>query len=227
VLQNKTNCAEKRIVQLNREVETMEKIVEAKKSHLTEQENRNGNIVKEIARLQEERGMGLYEDPCGWQRKEKSPGQKQPSTQVDQMNSKQTRIDPCKNTGEKTAPQSKGEETKPKRNLRRKQALLIGTSNVKYVNSRFVAESQAYVYKVQKKPEADFEPHVVIYHLLCNNAEKYDKDALTKHMKNLVTCTKSKYPNSKILISLGVPRKDQDLNLKVNTLNITLQNVLK
>jgi hypothetical protein len=133
---------------------------------------------------------------------------------------------PVKTLTRKTAPQTKGEETKPKRNLTRKQVLLIGTSNLKYVNSRFVAGSKAYVYKVQKftvdealryiqeeKPEADFDPHVVIYHLLCNDVGKYDKDALTKQMKNLVTAPNRSSRTQKSLYYLVFQGKIKTLTL--------------
>lgn len=67
-------------------------------------------------------------------------------------------------------------------------------------------------------------PHVA-YHILCNDIEKYETAVLTKNMEELVANTKSKFPNSKIMISLGLPRRDPEFNLIVNTTNITLQNL--
>lgn len=117
---------------------------------------------------------------------------------------------------------------------------MIGTSSIKYINSRFIAGSKAYVYKVQKFTieealkyikDVTFEikptcsPKIVIYHILCNDIEKYETAVLTKNMEELVANTKSKFPNSKIMISLGLPRRDPEFNLIVNTTNITLQNL--
>lgn len=67
-------------------------------------------------------------------------------------------------------------------------------------------------------------PHVA-YHILCNDIEKYETAVLTKNMEELVANTKSKFPNSKFMISLGLPRRDPEFNLIVNTTNITLQNL--
>lgn len=67
-------------------------------------------------------------------------------------------------------------------------------------------------------------PHVA-YHILCNDIEKYETAVLTKNMEELVANTKSKFSNSKIMISLGLPRRDPEFNLIVNTTNITLQNL--
>lgn len=76
---------------------------------------------------------------------------------------------------------------------------MIGTSNIKYINSRFIGGSKAYVHKVQKltieealkyikdinsenKPTCS--PKVVIYHIQCNDIEKYEIAVLTKIWKN-------------------------------------------
>lgn len=44
-------------------------------------------------------------------------------------------------------------------------------------------------------------------------------------MEELVANTKFKFPDSKTMISLGLPRRDPEFNLRVNTTNITLQNI--
>ena len=120
-------------------------------------------------------------------------------------------------------------------NYRRKQVLLVGTSNVKFVSSRFVAGRDLYVRKIQKYTteeaieyirsyEEELNPEVVIYHLLCNDAETHSINEITKKTESLLEITKSKFPRAKVIISLGLPRKDQRFNLKVRTLNMELQN---
>lgn len=118
---------------------------------------------------------------------------------------------------------------------------MIGTSNIKYINLRFIAGSEAYMHKVQKltieealkyikdinsenKPTCSLK--VVIYHILCNDIEKYEIAVLTENMDEQVASTKSKFPNSKIMISLGLQRREPEFNLHVNTMNIALQNLL-
>lgn len=145
-------------------------------------------------------------------------------------------------TGNNIGKQEQGSEENTRTNVlyNKAQVLLIGTSNIKYINSRFIAGSKAYVYKVQKFTieealkyikDVTFEnkptcsPKVVIYHILCNDIEKYETAVLTKNMEELVANTKSKFPNSKIMISLRLPRIDPEFNLRVNTTNITLQNL--
>lgn len=234
VLQNKVDYAEKRIVQLNKEVDTLEELVESKHLQLAHQEKRSTSPKSEICKLQDENNnvqLSQQENPNDWQThntKQNKTSQKEQSTHKKNPN----------NIGK----QERGSEENTRTNVlyNKAQVLLIGTSNIKYINSRFIAGSKAYVYKVQKFTieealkyikDVTFEnkptcsPKVVIYHILCNDIEKYETAVLTKNMEELVANTKSKFPNLKIMISLRLPRRDPEFNLRVNTTNITLQNL--
>lgn len=68
-------------------------------------------------------------------------------------------------------------------------------------------------------------PKVVVYYILCNDIEIYEKAVLTKYMKELVAYTNSKFSNSKIMVLLGRSKRDPKFNLKVNTMNMALQNL--
>lgn len=86
VLQNKADYAEKRIVQLNKEVDTLEEIVESKHSQLAHQEKRSTSPKPEICKLQDENNnvqLSQQENPNDWQThntKQKQTSQKEQST---------------------------------------------------------------------------------------------------------------------------------------------------
>ncbi|KAK3093660.1 hypothetical protein FSP39_018575 [Pinctada imbricata] len=121
---------------------------------------------------------------------------------------------------------------------RRKQVLFIGTSNIKYVSCRYLAGKRYYVHKETKYTideateyvrnyDKDMKPEIIIYHLLCNDIEKSSNAQILAKCQHLTDITNEKFPSCKIMISLGLPRGDRKFNLRINTLNIDLQNHYK
>lgn len=133
VLQNKVDYAEKRIVQLNKDVDTLEEIVESKHSQLAHQEKRSTSPKSEICKLQDENNnvqLGQQENPNDWQThntKQKQTSQKEQSTHKKNPNN--------------IWKQERGSEKNTRTNVlyNKAQVLLIGISNIKYINSRFIA----------------------------------------------------------------------------------------
>jgi hypothetical protein len=121
---------------------------------------------------------------------------------------------------------------------RRKQVLFIGTSNIKYVSCRYVAGKRYYVHKETRYTiddateyvqnyDGEMKPEIIVYHLLCNDVEKSSNPQLLTKCQHLTDITKAKFPSCRIMISLGLPRGDREFNLRINTLNIDLQNHYK
>lgn len=88
-----------------------------------------------------------------------------------------------------------------------------------------IEEALKYIKDINSENKPTCSPKVVIYHSLCNDIEKYEIAVLTKNMEELLASTKSKFPNSKIMISLCLQRREPEFNLEVNTMNIALQNL--
>lgn len=117
---------------------------------------------------------------------------------------------------------------KPARNAK-KQILVVGTSNIKYTSARFMAARNTYVRKVIKytiKQASDFisaykdrAPDMVVFHMLCNDAENLSEEEVCEQMNSLVTKTKSKFPDVKVLVSLATPRGKKSLNEKMKRIN--------
>ena len=66
---------------------------------------------------------------------------------------------------------------------RRKQVMFIGTSNIRYVSCRYVAEKRYYVHKETRYTiddateyvqnyDREMKPEIIVYHLQCNDVEK-------------------------------------------------------
>ena len=146
------------------------------------------------------------------------------------------------NNGNREAKSTLKEKTHPVKNLQKekshppkKQVLLIGTSNIKYTSSKFMAPKNTYIKKVVKystRQAADYitgynDPHtpdLIVYHTLCNDAESLSVEEVGDQMNNLVNITKNKFPGVKVLVSLGGPRGQKGLNDKLRYINSRLTN---
>ena len=104
----------------------------------------------------------------------------------------------------------------------RKQILLIGTSNTRYLSARSMAGRNSYIKKVTKYTvneakefienyDLEFTPEIIVYQLGCNDIDIDFSD----QMGELVSTTNLKFPGIKVMVSLGLPRGQRNANLKV------------
>ena len=111
---------------------------------------------------------------------------------------------------------------------RRKQVLLIGTSNIRYLNARLIAGRNSYIKKVTKYTveeaksfiqnyNLDFSPDLVVYQLGCNDigGERNGPNEFSDDMDDLVSATNLKFHGVKVMVSLGLPRGNQMANAQV------------
>ena len=108
----------------------------------------------------------------------------------------------------------------------RKQILLIGTSNTRYLNSRFIAGRNSYIKKVTKYTvneakdfienyDLEFTPEIIVYQLGCNDIKGESSNDFSDQMGELVSTTNLKFPGIKVMVSLGLTRGQRTANLKV------------
>ena len=108
----------------------------------------------------------------------------------------------------------------------RKQILLVGTSNTRYLNARFIAGRNSYIKKVTKYTvneakdfienyDLEFTPEIIVYQLCCNDMEVENGNDFSDQMGELVSTTNLKFPGIKVMVSLGLPRGQRTANLKV------------
>ena len=69
-------------------------------------------------------------------------------------------------------------------------------------------------------------PDVMILHPLCNEIEHKNSELCTEEVCTVIKDIRDKFKNSKILLSLGLPRADETLNRKVEKTNILLKEKL-
>ena len=112
-------------------------------------------------------------------------------------------------------------ETKPTK----PKVVLFGTSNIQGVkiedwNEDFVCEKHiAYTIKATEKALASIQktpaPQVIAFHSLTNDLKTFEASKCVENMETLINQAKTEFPNSKILISLATPRRD-DVNYNDN-----------
>ena len=103
--------------------------------------------------------------------------------------------------------------------------LLFGTSNNKYINpekwhnyqtSKITAKVNGY--------KQDVIPNVIAFHSLTNNIKNMLSSDYVHQMTSLINNTQSRFPKSKIIVSLATPRKDRmDWNDNGDLVNIMLK----
>ena len=112
--------------------------------------------------------------------------------------------------------------------IKKKQILLIGTSNTRYLNARFIADRKSYIRKITKYTveeaktfienyDLDFAPELIVYQLGCNDI-KSENDSMSEfsdQMDDLVSATNLRFPGIKVMVSLGLPRGQNSANAKV------------
>ena len=110
----------------------------------------------------------------------------------------------------------------------RKQVLLIGTSNIRYLNARYMAGRNAYVKKITKYTTEEamtfiqhydmgFSSDLIVFQLGCNDigGERNQQKDFSDDMSDLVSATNLKFPGVNVIVSLGLPRGERFANTQV------------
>jgi hypothetical protein len=126
-----------------------------------------------------------------------------------------------------------------KSNTHNKHMLMVGTSNIKYLSAKYMADfgrNNLYVKKhirYSLKDTKDFikgyegiQPDMLAYLVTCNDLEKNKCDDIVRDMEDLIDTTNTMFGNKPIVISLPLPRKERDINLKAQQVSAAFRNKL-
>ena len=115
---------------------------------------------------------------------------------------------------------------------KRKQILLVGTSIIRYLNAKLIAGRKSYIRKVTKYTvneantfienyDLEFKPEVIVYQFGGNDIEGVNGFEFSDQIVELVSTTNLKFPGMKVMVSLGLTRRQRSANLKVIELTCT------
>lgn len=117
----------------------------------------------------------------------------------------------------------------------KKKVLLIGTSNIKYISTQYLSSRNVSVEKLTKYTieegqeyvkslgQSDITMGAVILHLIENDISEQAPEYCSERLLKLAEDCKSVFPNAKIILSLGLPRRDEVINQKICKLNVLLK----
>ncbi|CAC5370579.1 unnamed protein product [Mytilus coruscus] len=137
------------------------------------------------------------------------------------------------NNGKQKNLQSSGNFNKGRE--KRKEILMIGTSNTKYISAKYMSFGSANVnkiikYKIQECMEyigTIDDPNVnydaIILHILGNDIEHKTPEESIAIFQTLIDQIRKKKISKKLIISLGLPKKDGIKNRNVEKLNIMIK----
>lgn len=120
----------------------------------------------------------------------------------------------------------------------KKKVLLLGTSNTRFINTTYLSSSKVEVEKVLKYRLNEAQEYMDIFkadeknadafvlHLLDNDITEETPEHCSEKLHQLCTAIKQKARNSKVIVSMGLPRRDEGTNRKITKLNVLLQEKL-
>ena len=112
----------------------------------------------------------------------------------------------------------------------KEMVLLIGTSNVRYLSSRYIAGEKYYVHNVIKYTVAEAKEYIesleksdkvfeFLLHLSCNDIKSVSVKEHATAYSDLAKMVKEKYPIAQVIVSLGLLRQDPTINNKIEIFN--------
>ena len=120
----------------------------------------------------------------------------------------------------------------------KKKVLLIGTSNIKYIDTNRLSSKEVEVEKITKYTlkdgqeyidalkEDEKNPDVVVLHLFENDIGEETPENCTANLNKMCTDIKRKAKDTKVVVSMGLPSRDEGINRKIMKLNVLLQEQL-
>ena len=102
----------------------------------------------------------------------------------------------------------------------------LGTSNIKYISPDYIGEKEFEVSKVTKYTLDETKTFVeelsnkevydsFILHSLCNDISRKSPEECSEQMKGILSIISKKYKEVKVIVSLGLPRSDNNLNCRI------------
>lgn len=150
--------------------------------------------------------------------------------------SKQQVLQSRKSPSLKNFSQDSSQENASKHNNKEK-VILIGTSNIRYLSSRYIAGDKYHVHKETKYTVSEAKAYIdsltddnqiskFILHLSCNDIKTASPDSHAESYCQLVKSTHEKYPRAQVIVSLGLPRKDTTISNKIEVANAKIKELL-
>ena len=228
---------------LDQEISALEKRVEVKNDCIATLEAQIGNMSNKISKMEDEiMSWKLHE--CRDEKEEGFEKVKEKCQKVtDQGANASTNInkDTEKDdnyqitiTGPQTesvkAPQSQTsipeDILKQNKDSKKPKVKIVGTSNIKYISPDYIGEKEFEVTKVTKYTLDETQTFVeelsnkevydsIILHSLCNNVSLKSPEECSDQMKNILNFISKKYKEVKVIVSLGLPRSDNNLNCRI------------
>lgn len=262
VLRQKLDAMSSRNEILNNELVRLEKLVSVKNENVVDLENSNRDLKGKIDKLQSEvlswkshasraddsllighsdsspiiindskgsisEGKETYSSAAKSGNKTIQRSASATSDQSDQQRSSAT-----SDSAPKQRQENSQESTSPENH--KEKIILIGTSNVRYLNSRYIAGDKFYVRKEIKYTVSEAKGYIeslqddekvskFVLHLSCNDIKLVSPADHANSYCDLVTLIRDKYPRTQVIVSLGLPRKDTTLNNKIEVANAMIK----
>lgn len=142
-------------------------------------------------------------------------------------------------TGTSPKPQQRRQNELPKESQKtyvgkkyNKNAVIIGTSNTKYLSAKFIGGTDMFVKKALAYSISDaktyvnnFEgvkPDLVAYQVTCNDVETKSPDEIVTEMDDLIQATNTSFGEKPVVVSLPLPRKEPRLNDKAQQITMAI-----
>ena len=114
---------------------------------------------------------------------------------------------------------------------------IVGTSNIKFISQEYIGEREFEVSKITKYTLDETYKYIegltlkdkhdiFILHSLCNDVGGKSPEECSNQMKRIIESITKKYADVKVIISLGLPRQNRDLNRKIEKMNIIIKEMI-
>ena len=246
---------------LNNEVVRLEKLFSLKNESIVEVENKNRQLKDKVDKLETELlswklHASRADNSIVTENLEKSVilvTDKHSSTVNKQKTSKETSVvtdeqlkedcitkqNPSRPSSSSTPSDSKQKEIHRDRSTvdNKERVLLIGTSNVHYLSSKYIAGDRYYVHKELKYTVSEARNYIesltgkekiskFLLHLSCNDIKSSTPESHASCYCDLVTFIHDKCPDAEVIVLLGLPRRDTTLNNKIEVANALIKKKL-
>ena len=252
LLQHKIEIVNKQLSMQEHEVTSLQKRIDTKNNLIETLEEKTSEMTKRISDLQDEvLSLKLHNCRIGNQQQnttketndqdkteEKDNSQaatmRESSAVEKQYNEvvKATNHRSDETVNKNNEPKLPREESPKRANIRKVQ--IVGTSNAKYLSLNYIAGtdfnmSKKIKYTLEETKnyfealESSDHQDAYILQSLCNDIPKKSADECTKELSDIIDAIESKHKDSRIIVSLALPRDDPTLNRKIEKINILLK----
>ena len=126
------------------------------------------------------------------------------------------------------------ERYEPYKSSGKKSVRIVGTSNIKYISPAYLGGAEFSISKVTRYTleetqeyfrnlNPDEKQDIYILQSLCNGLKTKTPEACSDGIAEIVDLIASKFKDSKIIVSLGLPRPDVSTNTKIEKTNILIK----